>query len=484
MDVELFVHGVPNGEAFWGKDEEERNYFSLFYDHDSDVEKFLIQTRNIGNKRYCYYNYLVYRTSDSQTPNVVGFDGRDGSYFGLSLRLDFYYRDFAQIYRIMGMLYNKHILGSIVKKDKAKLRYFVPDFKSCSSILDKMREEALGLIGKFFKQEHCASLNSFSPTDKVYHKFNLYDCSDEFVLNNMQKNGRIAISPYYDSVKFSNIVAECNRRITESNQQYDARLKAESETGRQKTEQINALLAAEKNRTAQLQNELNSKKQETAKLQSEIVRLTEESNKNKQSRNIAQLISTINGPINDLTAALYKVSPSHRWGGKEEKRKKWYEKPLYYVYAFNIISIVFLVCLSLGNINPVGILGAGHSDAKANGIIDSLTAANKGLVQENDKLTQKIDDLKSLKDSELNIASIERLDISPYSGGALKNGETYTITPILRTGKWSVEGAAIIKTTDNKIEITPQSSSAQDSVKIKFEIDGVGTKIRTAPKQK
>ena len=30
MDIEIFVHGVPNGQSFWGK-EEDRNYFGNFY---------------------------------------------------------------------------------------------------------------------------------------------------------------------------------------------------------------------------------------------------------------------------------------------------------------------------------------------------------------------------------------------------------------------------------------------------------------------
>ena len=59
MDIEIFVHGVPNGQSFWGK-EEDRNYFGNFYGQScSDVVKYLIQTRSSNGKTYCYYNYLM-----------------------------------------------------------------------------------------------------------------------------------------------------------------------------------------------------------------------------------------------------------------------------------------------------------------------------------------------------------------------------------------------------------------------------------------
>ena len=56
MDIEIFVHGVPNGQSFWGK-EEDRNYFGNFYGQsNSDVVKYLIQTRSSNGKTFCYYN--------------------------------------------------------------------------------------------------------------------------------------------------------------------------------------------------------------------------------------------------------------------------------------------------------------------------------------------------------------------------------------------------------------------------------------------
>ena len=104
MDIEIFVHGVPNGQSFWGK-EEDRNYFGNFYGQsNSDVVKYLIQTRSSNGKTYCYYNYLVYQ-------NVIGSDGREGSYFGLSIRFDAYCKDFIGIYKILDTVFTAHVLN-------------------------------------------------------------------------------------------------------------------------------------------------------------------------------------------------------------------------------------------------------------------------------------------------------------------------------------------------------------------------------------
>lgn len=104
MDIEIFVHGVPNGQSFWGK-EEDRNYFGNFYGQSgSDAVKYLIQTRSSNGKTYCYYNYLVYQ-------NVIGNDGREGSYFGLSIRFDAYCKDFIGIYKILDTVFTAHVLN-------------------------------------------------------------------------------------------------------------------------------------------------------------------------------------------------------------------------------------------------------------------------------------------------------------------------------------------------------------------------------------
>lgn len=58
MNVEVFVHGVPHGEDFWGEDDKERLFLGTFYNNQSDALKLVVQTRKLGNKRYTYYSYI------------------------------------------------------------------------------------------------------------------------------------------------------------------------------------------------------------------------------------------------------------------------------------------------------------------------------------------------------------------------------------------------------------------------------------------
>ena len=194
MEVELFVHGVPNGVGFWGK-EEDRNYFSGFYDHSSDEVKFLIQARAFKGKTYCYYNYLVYKTIGSQSANIVACDGRDGSYFGITLRLDAYCKDFDNMYRILDTLYNVYIIGRVLKIEQTKLKYTAPDLASFSSTFKDIENTAILLIQKAFTPESFTNFDGFSTSSGKFHAFNLYDGT---IYNHQEKlvNQDISYVPY------------------------------------------------------------------------------------------------------------------------------------------------------------------------------------------------------------------------------------------------------------------------------------------------
>lgn len=198
MKVDLFVFGVPNGEDYWGP-EEDRKYFGNFYDQSNDEVKFFIQTRLSGGKPYCYYNYMVYKSHDSNISNVVAFDGRDGSYFGLSLRFDAYCKDIMNMYRILDTIYNVYIVGDILKKEKSKLKYTIPNFSSVNGKLESIQNYSVQLIQNAFGAEDFTSLDNFTFNIGNVLKCNLYECSNDAVLIAIKQNGGLALSPYYPS---------------------------------------------------------------------------------------------------------------------------------------------------------------------------------------------------------------------------------------------------------------------------------------------
>ena len=77
MTVDFILHGVPNGQDFWGANDD-NHYFSTFYVQKSEREYLSIEARKVSGKSYCYYNYLKYN-------NVTASDGRAGAYLGILL---------------------------------------------------------------------------------------------------------------------------------------------------------------------------------------------------------------------------------------------------------------------------------------------------------------------------------------------------------------------------------------------------------------
>lgn len=155
MDIEIFVHGVPNGQSFWGK-EEDRNYFGNFYGQScSDVVKYLIQTRSSNGKTYCYYNYLIYK-------NVIGSDGREGSYFGLSIRFDAYCKDFIGIYKILDTVFSAYVLNKILKTQNGNYKYVITDFVSASEIMSNIKGAIWQLLQSTLTNESICGLRDFA----------------------------------------------------------------------------------------------------------------------------------------------------------------------------------------------------------------------------------------------------------------------------------------------------------------------------------
>ena len=213
MDIEVFIHGVPNGESFLGKDED-RKFFETFYSENClDEVKYLIQTRSINGKTYCYYSYLRYK-------DVIGYDNRPGSYFGFTIRLDEYCVDVHSMYCISNLVYHRYILGNILKKTESKLKYTVSAFKDLSPLLSEIKTYTVQLfLSMFSKQKGLfVALNGFATNGINSRRCNLYDCTNDNVSAFMKQYGKVAISPFYET---NEIIAE--------RQQYKKSLKEKEE---------------------------------------------------------------------------------------------------------------------------------------------------------------------------------------------------------------------------------------------------------------
>lgn len=140
MDVEVFVHGVPMGQCFWGEPSE-KDYLSLFYSGSqgaSTERQMIVKSRKVGGKPYFYYNFIVPSLRDSQ--------GRSGSYFGLTVRLDRRCMDVPTMYSLLDAMFRKHILGPVIRGGY----YVISDFKNVDSLLKTLQQNIYSLISSVF----------------------------------------------------------------------------------------------------------------------------------------------------------------------------------------------------------------------------------------------------------------------------------------------------------------------------------------------
>lgn len=468
MEIELFVHGVPSGIGFWGK-ADDHNYLNTFYDNSTDEIKFLVQTRVLKGKTYCYYNYLVYRTVGSQIPNVVANDGRNGSYFGITLRLDAYCKDFENMYRILDTMYNVYIVGNVLKMEKTKLKYTTPDFNGVSSTLEAMENVTFQLIKNAFTVDSFIRLDGFATNGGKSIALNLYDCTSEVVMSTVRQYGRVALSPYYPSNKEAAIQQQCDAQIQATQQQFEARIQANAENYAKEKKEISDSLSSVKDQVSQLQTESKQKDDKLSQLNTEISRLQSELRNAGQSKKISQLIAPIKGPISELAGLFERIVPEEpsahdRFEGK-------HKKSIGVIFSSFMSYLNFVVLLSI-----LGIL-LYPSFFKDNNKRMSVDSSSVGAVpidstKQNEK--QSVDsaasaDYNGMKDeggtkSHFDINSV-KIDIKEYDGlGALtiqkeyiveaKNGDEH--------GTWQGEGCEIsiykpniirMKPTNNKVKI-------------------------------
>lgn len=333
MDVELFFHGVPSGEDFWGK-EEDRNYFGTFYDHSSDEVKFLIQTRKLNDKPYCYYNYLVYKTVGAQTSNIVANDGRDGSYFGITIRLDAYCKDIGNMYRILDTVFNVYVMGSLLKMEKTKLKYTFPSFKNVSNVLEGIEKSTIQLMQNAFTSDSFTHLDGFTMSGGNYSTGNLYDCTPENVMAAVKQYGRLAVSPYYPSIKETTIQQKC-----------DAQLKADADAHSKEKNEISASLSSAKNQLSQLQHEMEQKDGTISQLKGEVSRLQSEITKMGQRKKVEQIVAPIKEPIAELSSILRSMELGSLEYKDEENQEKCHKKKSSFLIGKSFLQFLNLLLL-------------------------------------------------------------------------------------------------------------------------------------------
>lgn len=456
MDIEIFVHGVPNGQSFWGK-EEDRNYFGNFYGQsNSDAVKYLIQTRSSNGKTYCYYNYLVYQ-------NVIGSDGREGSYFGLSIRFDAYCKDFIDIYKILDTVFTAHVQNKILKYQNGNYKYTIADFVSASDIMGKIKEAIWQLLQTTLTNESVCSLRGFTIGGGKLPTGNLYEATTNDVEATVKQYGMIALSPYYPTVREKGMAQQYDSKLQSVKQQYEERYSTEINAKEQTNRSLSESLASLQKECAKLQEAIAHKDKIIAQKDSAITNLENHIKQIEKTQKAVKNIDLIKAPIIELADIL---------GGQRVRGENIKQKTEHHYSAKGLISLVKLIMLFVVFI--VVVLQLFKVSPKESNQLTHLDGCVTQLNEEIEELRNQFasgEQDETTTDPSDNEETV-KINVEGYNEGKkqyLQKDKEYVVTVLNsknpKDGYWNISGGHIsgkaqgesihfVPTADNEVEIT------------------------------
>lgn len=184
--IELIVHGVPSGQRCLGVSNEDVHIIESFYHkYNYDSQLFVDSYGSDRAKKSMWYTYVVNNTIDTE--------GRAGGYFGLSLKINQFYSDIANVYNILDATFRKFFQDEIFKEGTG-FRYKESDFSS----FDKLRNDAKQQIVNYFTQfsvgadlRQIPNINNGSRECPI----NLLDCAKYDCYQFFLKYGKLVVSP-------------------------------------------------------------------------------------------------------------------------------------------------------------------------------------------------------------------------------------------------------------------------------------------------
>ena len=212
MKVDIYIHGVPNGQRIWSTGDEDP-VMNQFYGTESEVHtKFLAEVRKSGGQNYCYYSLL-------KSKNVSAEDGRAGSYFGLSIRMDMVCTKVKVIFQILDMIYNNAVLGTILKKEGERLQYIVADFKNNDNQCNAIVEKFMSILGQSVEGNDFVNIVPSMLNSKGTPKVNIAEYTSDSAFACINQNGGIAVSAEYPSTQLASYIKKKDAEVSSIKQQ-------------------------------------------------------------------------------------------------------------------------------------------------------------------------------------------------------------------------------------------------------------------------
>ncbi len=203
LNINLYVHGVPMGHKTWGVLGEDDNFIANFYSSKWPAKELMqVDIMECKGKVYSYYTFV-------KGQNVMGYDNRTGSYFALTIRMDAYYADLQNMYKILSAAYEKMCVGRLVQKQGEGIKFIVQDFTVMDAELKGMENRIISYIGEFSNNKDLVSFSGFKTNgQQAAQTENLLECDNAKALNTVKATGKISVSPYYPSKEVKELISK------------------------------------------------------------------------------------------------------------------------------------------------------------------------------------------------------------------------------------------------------------------------------------
>lgn len=456
MNIEVFVHGVPNGESFWGKDED-RDYFGNFYNQNSSDEiKFLIQTRSVRGKAFCYYHYLIYK-------NVIANEGRTGSYFGLSIRFDAYCKDFMAIYKVLDVAFTTYVLDKVLKRqENGSYKYLISDFAREQNLMRCIYDTVIKLVTDVFtgRDNSFCQLNNFANGVASNANFiaNVYETTQNAVESTVRKHGRISMSPYYQTQRERNLAQQYESQLKTLKEQYEEKLRTCSSTQEQNLQKLRSDNKIKDGALSEKDRIIEKNKATIEKLENQIRLIS-------NPKTLLDVLEQIRTRIIELADNFgdVKSNPATPTAGGPKSRLKYNFSFKGFLPYLNLLLLLIIAVTLMGNSN-----NNEKEISKLNSKFEEFLENQKALQEQ---VTATIN-LLTGTDSQSATASTFFIDVEGYNEetAPLEKGKSYNVKVKGATtlGDWEIEGCLVSENhSTNKITITP----VEDKVHISYEND-------------
>lgn len=323
MNYNFYVHGVPYGQDIWG-DGNDREVVKSYYNGDQNEQvRFVIDI--LPSKGKVFYSYLI-------AHNVFDNGSRPGSYFAMTLAIEGHFcKDTSNLYDLFDQVFNKYC-NKILTSQSSSFKYKIRSFADISKDLEEMKSIVYKTLANSFS-------NDFEPINLTQIKgnngsiqYNIKDVDSPTFFDSFRRYLKVIITLNYPTR--DHIIDNINKQINplkEQNKQLSSELSklhgicSDTKAKLTDLEKRNGNLTEEK---LNIERELNKKSKELETSQSDVRKLKSELTNKKAAAQVADSVSKIREPLNELLSLLRTITPennlpsygwydNHSLGGKE-----------------------------------------------------------------------------------------------------------------------------------------------------------------------